>query len=93
MDTHVPGRHVRIIVDYRDMVQRYAQFLGNNQVDHRVDTLANFRGPGDYRDPGVIVQFQNRAAAIGFMNLGAAGIVDGGGQANAFLEAILRYPT
>ena len=92
MYANVPRGNVGIVVDDGHVFQRHAQFLGDDQGDHRVDALADFGGAGDDGDAGVVVHLENGADAIRLMNLGAAGVVDGRGEADAFLVAAGLVP-
>ena len=84
MHTHIPWCDIRIVIDNGYVLQRNTKFFGHDQVDNRVNALTNFRGSGDHRNAGVIIDLQYRAATIGFMNLGATCIMYGGGQSNTF---------
>ena len=55
----------------------YAQFLANNQVYYRIDTLTYLGAPGNNSDTGIIVYLEYGATTIGFVDLGATSIVDG----------------
>ena len=72
------------------MLDRYTQFFGDDQADHRIDTLTDLGCAGDQCHAGIVVDFQHCAAAIRFVNFGAARIVYRRCKANTFFVTAVR---
>ena len=82
MDADVPRCHGGVVSDHGDVIGLKPELLADDLGQHRGETLADVGAATDDRGVSEVVELEDRATAVGEVDLGAATNMDGRGDAD-----------